>query len=234
MKATCFIIHWRSAASAVVCGLFLLLLPAGLAGATVDLAAVSPAEFAVRPEVLERIDPEHFHAALLNAAIFHETNRIRRAQALPAFTHLAKLDDAADLKAAVGVVQGDLDHLNPLPSTAQPADRVAAVGLKYRRVGENLARLTIYAVRPGTTEIGVRQRGLETEFFDVETREPVRANTYAGFATAVVEAWMHSPGHRANIVNRDYASLGIATRFCLSPLSRQPQIYAVQVFFTPR
>lgn len=218
-------------------GPYLLVLMLGLgmsAQAAVDWMAFSSAEFAVRAEPQRRIEAERFDEALMRAAIFHATNRVRREHGLPVFTHLPQLDVAADLKAAAGVLQPELRHENPLPVTALPADRVEASGLKYRRVAENLARLTIYDVPAGSTEIGVRQHGGTTEFFDPKTKQPVREATYAGFAASVVAAWMKSPGHRANILNRELTSLGVAARFCFSPIGHQPQVYAVQVFFTPR
>jgi uncharacterized protein YkwD len=62
----------------------------------------------------------------------------------------------------------------------------------------------------------------------------VAPHTYASFAARVVDDWMNSPPHRANLVNPELTSLGCAARTCLSWRGRQEQIYAVQVFFTPR
>jgi uncharacterized protein YkwD len=50
----------------------------------------------------------------------------------------------------------------------------------------------------------------------------------------MVNDWMNSPAHRANIVNPELTSLGCAARTTLSWKGRQEQIYVVQVFFTPR
>lgn len=212
---------------------FLALLATRLAGAP-DWHALSPEEFAKRPEAQARVDFARFDAALMNAAIFHETNRVRRQLGLAPLRHLPKLDQAADLKAVVGVVQGELTHDNPLPRTATPAARVVAVGLDYRQVAENIARLGLFDLPPGVTQVGVRQRGGRTEFYRLDTKRPVELRTYAGFAEAAVRSWMNSPGHRANIVNPDFTALGTATRPCRSPVANHEQVYAVQVFFTPR
>lgn len=191
-------------------------------------------EFAGRPELAATIDPAAFDSALLAAAIFQETNRVRRRLGLPAFTHLTKLDEAADLKAVMGVMQSELTHDNPLPATATPADRVRYVGLDFRQVAENIARLGLLNVPPGVTQVGVRQRDGREESYLLDTGRAVPPHTYASFAARVVADWMASPPHRTNIVNPALVSLGCAARRNVSWKGRQEQVYAVQVFFTPR
>lgn len=212
----------------------LSILLAGVGFAALDQQQMTPDEFARRPEVQAVIDFAHFDQALMVAAIFHETNRVRRQLGLVPFTHLPKLDAAADLKASIGVLQGELTHLNPLPLTATPADRVRAVGLDYREVAENIARLGILNLLAGTSEVGVRQREGRAEYYHLENKRTVEQRTYAGFALAVVSAWMNSPSHRANIINPAYISLGCGARTCRDLANKHEQIYAVQVFFTPR
>jgi len=198
-----------------------------------DWYALSPDEFSQQPAAHARIDPAAFDHGLMNAAIFHETNRVRRRLGLPTFTHVAKLDDAADLKAAFGVLETVVRHENPIPLTATPVDRVTAVGLQYARVSENIARISSYDLPPGTDALGVRRSWGKTEYFRLDTGRPPELQTYAGFAATVVDSWMGSPGHRENILDPHLVSLGSAARPCLSPINRHEQIYAVQVFFTP-
>lgn len=193
-----------------------------------------PEEFAQLPEVQAVIDFARFDQSLMVAAIFHETNRVRRQLGLVPFTHLAKLDQAADLKAAIGVMQGELSHHNPMPLTATPADRVRAVGLSYRVVAENIARLGILDLPAGTTQVGVRKREGRDEYYHLDSKRTVGPRTYAGFAAMVVQAWMNSPSHRANIVNPEFLSLGCGARTCRDLANRHEQVYATQVFFTPR
>lgn len=199
----------------------------------VDWQAVPPEEFARLPEVQARVVFEDFNRALMSAAIFHETNRVRQRLGLPSFLHEPKLDTAADLKAAIGVLQSELTHENPLPNTATPADRVRSVGLRYRQVSENIARLGLFDVPPGISQVGVRQRGGRPEFYRLDTKQAVQLRTYSDFAEAVVASWMNSPGHRAHIVSRELISLGCAARPCRSQVVNHEQVYAVQVFFTP-
>jgi uncharacterized protein YkwD len=193
-----------------------------------------PEVFAVRPEVQAAVDWAKFDQPLMIAAIFHETNRVRRRLGLVPFTHLPKLVEAADLKAVIGTLQGGLTHENPLPLTATPAARVRAVGLAYREVAENIGRLGLLDLPAGRTQVGVRKRDGRDEYHHLENGQPVGRRTYAGFAAVVVAAWMNSPPHRANIVNPALVSLGCGARPCRDLTNGHEQIYAVQLFFTPR
>lgn len=212
--------------------LVFLLLAGGVVAA--DWQRLPPEEFALLSEARERVVFEDFNQALMRAAIFHETNRVRRQLGLVPFVHMPKLDEAADLKAAIGVVQSELTHDNPLPLTATPADRVRTVGLSYRQVAENIARLGLFDLPSGVSQVGVRQRAGRTEFYHLNTKQIVQLRTYADFARMVVTSWMNSPGHRAHIVNPELSALGCAARPCRSPMVNHEQVYAVQVFLTPR
>lgn len=213
--------------------LFLLCFAGAALARAADWYALSPDAFARRPEVQERIEPANFRNDLLAAAIFHEANRQRTKLGLPVFAHVAKLDEAADLKATMGVVELTFSHTSALPLTATPADRVQYVGLDYSRVAENIARLAAYDLPGDVTTLGVRERNGISEFYRLDTGRPPEMQTYAGFAAKVVASWMKSPGHRENLVNPLYTSLGCAARPCRGLASGQQQIYAVQVFFTP-
>lgn len=199
-----------------------------------DWQAMKPADFGALPEVRTRVNFADFNEDLMAAAIFHATNRMRAQLGLPSFAHLPALDRAADQKAAIGVLQGRLTHENPLPLTATPADRVRAAGVDYRMVAENIAQQSLLDLPPGVTEVGVRQRGGRNEFYRVDNKQPVVLKNYADFAEAVVRAWMNSPGHRANLVNPEFTALGCAARPTRSPVARHEQVYAVQVFCTPK
>jgi uncharacterized protein YkwD len=213
--------------------LSILFMLAGHASAA-DWQAMKPADFAALPAVQARVDFADFNEDLMAAAIFHATNRVRVQLGLTPFAHLPALDRAAAQKASIGILQGQLTHENPLPLTATPADRVRAAGVDYRAVAENIAQQSLLDLPPGVTEVGVRQRGGHNEFYRVDTKQPVTLQSYAAFADNVVRAWMNSPGHRANLVNPEFTALGCAARPMRSPVARHEQVYAVQVFCTPR
>lgn len=205
---------------------------ASLASAA-DWYQLTPEDFARLPEAQQRIDPATFDRPLLSAAIFHATNVVRRQLGLPRFTHLAKLDDAADLKAALGVLEPELRHESNVPARETPAQRVESTGLRYSLIAENIARLPTYEMPPGERQLAVRRENGRDAFYHVDTGRKAELHTYAGFATFAVASWMKSPGHRANLVNPALKSLGCAARPCHSLVVRHEQIYAVQIFFTP-
>ena len=210
--------------------MFLWLVASGHAG---DWYALSPEEFAAQPVVQVRIDPEEFDRTLMAAAIFQETNRVRRQLGLVPFTHVARLDVAAERKATFGILETELRHTSDFPFAATPADRVKAAGLDYARVSENLARISSYDLPAGMSQLGVRKRNGRDEFYRTDTGKPPELQSYAGFATQVVASWMKSPGLRENIVDSRLVSLSCAARPCRSLISHHEQIYAVQVFLTP-
>ena len=199
-----------------------------------DWYALSPEEFAAQPAAQARIDPEEFDRTLMAAAIFQETNRVRRQLGLARFTHVAKLDVAAERKATLGLLETEVRHTSDFPFAATPADRVKATGLDYARVAENIARISSYDLPAGMSQLGVRKKNGRDEFYRTDTGRPPELQSYAGFATQVVASWMKSPGHRENIVDPRLLSLGCAARPCRSVINRHEQIYAVQVFFTPQ
>jgi uncharacterized protein YkwD len=204
-----------------------------LAGcAAVPLASERPPpDLAAQPALAALIDPANFDRALMTAAIFQETNRARERLGLPRFHKLEKLDAAADLEAAVGKFNQPPSHENPFPQIGTPAERVKYVGLAARRVAENIALLSIYAVDSGVG-VGVTQRGGHRVFVHPLTGAELKPATYAGFATEVVKAWMRSPGHRANIIEPELVYLGCSVQPSVNILGIE-SLFCVQVFFTP-
>lgn len=179
--------------------------------------------------VSDKVNVDEFDGPRMARAIFEATNRVRAQFGVPAFRPLAKLDDAAETQARIGALFRPPSHTNPFPMIATPLDRVKLTGLKPRHVAENIAMLSIYDVAAG---IGFYRLKGETTLRDDKTGRPLREHTYESFAAAVVAAWMSSPGHRANILDRKLEYLGC------SALPAQSQggvdmVFAVQVFYTP-
>ena len=190
-------------------------------------------KFTRLPEVNTRIDFAHYNRDLMAAAIFHETNRARVKEGLKAFLHLPQLDDAADLQASTGAMLASVGHHNPFPALATIDDRVHAVGLNFLRTAENIALTMALDGDPAGTSVGVNHDGPQTVFFDPQTRRVLEPLTYAAFATVVVAHWMRSPGHRANILDRELHYLGCSARWH-KDYSGIDMLYSVQVFFTPQ
>lgn len=191
---------------------------------------LSGAPHAVAAKLDDALDVHALDQPLLARAIFAETNRVRVAAKLKAFKAEPKLDEAADTQAQMGSVFRPPSHTNPFPLIATPADRVKFAGLEPERVAENIALLSIYNVPTGVNIYFSKQ---DPTLRDMRSGEPVRVHTYASFARAIVEAWMNSPGHRANILEPKLRYLGCAVRPAKSQ-ENVDMIFGVQAFYTPR
>jgi uncharacterized protein YkwD len=165
-----------------------------------------PAPVADRP-----LDPAAFDGALLSQVIFRRVNQVRESFGLPALAPNRELDAAADEQAAHLVLIAGVEHTNFVPGEETPRARVARVGMFPALVGENA--LMMPAVGPPGS--------------------PSSSFSYASFATLLVDGWMNSPGHRANILDRDFQLSGVASRIGLGPRASSLLVYAVQVFTAP-
>lgn len=193
--------------------------------------ALGPADFLAAPEMAEPVAPATMNARRLAAAIFHETNRVRLNLGLPAFQPLPQLDEAAVLQASYSALNLTSGHTQPFPHLAMPVDRVRSVGLNPGSVSENAAVLPLWHLAPGQS-VTVEQRPEGKTMIDPNTGKPPVWHTYASFAAAVVQAWLDSPGHRENLLNRDSEFLGCGARSGRS-ITGIDVVAAVQVFYRP-
>ncbi len=169
-------------------------------------ARTVPSPFADRP-----LEAATFDGPLLSRAIFQEVNRVRVSFGLPAVGPNRELDAAADEQASHLVLIAGVEHTNFLPGEETPRARVARVGIYPPVVGENALMMPLFGP-PG---------------------RPLAPYTYRSFAALLVAGWMNSPGHRANILERDFQLSGVATRLGRSPRTGTLLAYAVQVFIVP-
>jgi uncharacterized protein YkwD len=154
---------------------------------------------------------ESFDHALLSQAIFWETNRVRIGHGLPPLAALAALDAAADEQATYAALSLVAGHENPIPGEYDAGERTAKQGLEPKRVAENVIMMPAH-----------RPQGEERQDY-----------TYGEYAAFLLEGWMNSPGHRANILDQRFTSLGCAARPGHGFGTRDQRIFAVQVFILP-
>jgi uncharacterized protein YkwD len=174
--------------------------------------AVTPHSARVGPLPGDRsLARDDFDGPLLARAIFGATNRVRAEHGLRSLGSSADLDSAADEQASHLVMIAGVEHTNPFPGEATAAERVARTGLEAQAVGEN-ALMMPAAPPPGAADPGY---------------------TYSTYAAFLLQTWMDSPGHRANILRRGFQFLGCAARLGRGPRRNSDRIYAVQVFFLP-
>lgn len=152
---------------------------------------------------------ETFDPVLLSRAIFEESNRVRVEYGLQALAHLDALDAAAAEQATYIVLSKTVGHQNPFPSEHDIGDRVVHAGLAASHATENAIMMP--ARRPED--------------------EAVRDYTYGEYAAFLLEGWMNSPTHRANILDPRVNALGCAARFSQDIVRGDPIVYATQVFY---
>ncbi|HEX8387146.1 MAG TPA: CAP domain-containing protein [Rubricoccaceae bacterium] len=144
----------------------------------------------------------------LARAIHAETNRVRLDRGRRALSWHGRLERVAVAYSRDMARRGFFDHVDP--DGHGPTERATAGGVTCRRstspttwregVGENLARNGLY-------------RRYTERRSDSGTRRTYDWYTRDALARAVVEAWMDSPGHRDNLLDRGYRSEGIGVAF---------------------
>lgn len=156
---------------------------------------------------LKAIDMSQIDYPLLHAAVFHETNRVRRRHGLPEFRHSEALERAGKAHSDDMVRLDFFDHTSPVKGKRSLADRLAAVGITHCAMAENIAETFGLAYEPGKPVYPPAQNG--GYFSYTVGGEPIPPHTYRSLAQAVVKQWLESEGHRKNILNPNLLFLGV-------------------------
>jgi uncharacterized protein YkwD len=176
------------------------------------------------------IDPQKVDQALLAAALFHETNRLRQKHGRPPLGRDARLDAAARMQATSMARKNYLDHINPHdPERRTPKDRAQMAGFEFRFLAENVATQFAIQYQSGRT---VYRVPAGTGFSYRSDGPPIPRHTYRTFAAVVLAQWMDSPGHRRNILSDEPERFGSDCRLRQGQ-SGLDQFYCVQLFGTP-
>jgi uncharacterized protein YkwD len=189
-------------------------------------------QFAEREELQAAIDPRHFNAPLLSAAIFHRTNRVRSQHHLKPLIFNASVADAAQRHAERMARKEYLSHgssLNEIILT--PYERLRNAGLRPHFSAENIAFKFLFHYQSGKP-VYAREENSETVYSHEPGGKRLQPYTYAEFARAVVQQWMDSPGHRNVLLSQEATQLGVGC--ALSP-SRNgvDRIFCDQDYFAP-
>jgi uncharacterized protein YkwD len=179
----------------------------GTRAAAVDWYALSLEDFFKREEVQDRIKKDSVNTGLLEAALFHETNRRRTAEKLPAFKHGNALQLIARRHSEEMAKLQFFNHLSPNLDNRTLSDRLRKVGLVNVTAGENIAVLPAKEMGSGTYIVQRNDDGSET-LIDARTRQRISYYTYAELAKAALDQWMQSPAHRSNVVDKRFVYLG--------------------------
>ena len=193
---------------------------------------LSPEQFADLPEAKQAIRFATLDPSLLAAAIFHATNRQRAKSQLAVLEYDAAASEAARLQASAMATHKFIGHENDFDTTLKtPMDRIRKVGLRPGYIAENVALELARKHHSGETYYTRTVDGV-TVFSVLPDGPPIPMHSYIGFAEALLDGWMHSPGHRANILSDKARRLGCAGAPTYDPAGFE-MFYCAQVFFAP-
>ncbi len=171
-----------------------------------DYSKYDYATFAKLPDALERIDMNDIDYPLLHAAIFYETNRQRALKKLQVFGHSPALEKAAKGHSDDMVTYDFFSHTSIVKGRETVVKRIAGAGIVNAACAENISEAFGIEYQAGKAVYTPKQNG---GYFSYSFRGArIENHTYIGFAKALVDQWMNSPGHRANILNPAYKFLG--------------------------
>jgi len=137
------------------------------------------------------IDPANPDIRLLGAAVFYATNRARTQLRQPQLAFSSQLRDAAQTHSYLMVKQDFFSHTNPQNGPFHDMkSRIENFGFVGQRIAENIAKGFVSVDAP---------------------------KTYWELGLEIVDQFMHSPEHKANLLNPAYNLSGQAVYFYVSP-----------------
>jgi len=142
---------------------------------------------------------------LFDAAVRREVNVERCDRGLAPLAEDVALARAAAYHSGDLVVEDCFDHNSPVEGRATPADRLTQTGVRFTRLAENIATLSLYDLE-GRHFI-VRDAA-NCDFTFTQGGPKILPHSYASAAKSLVASWMDSSGHRKNILNADMTRIG--------------------------
>jgi uncharacterized protein YkwD len=195
-----------------------------------DYTAVTPGDFRRHPLFLEEIDFTAIDYPRLHAAVFYATNEIRVKYKLAELEYAPQLERSSLGHARRMVEQKFFSHTDRTDRRrVDPNARGRLAGIANPFVAENIADAFGITYRPGRN---IFPRPGEPGSFSYTATGPlIPPHTYLSFADAVLEIWMNSAGHRANILSKNALQLGCGAYFYRDPgFYRIARFKAVQNF----
>lgn len=173
---------------------------------------------------------EELNLELLQAAIFHSTNleRSKKRQ----FKYGKNLEKGASFHSTEMIVQGFFSHVNRKNKKYKtPSDRAEKFKAKYVAVGENILEEIAFDYKDNSMYDSELENGSYV-FYHHNNGQKIRELTYRELADKIVSSWMHSPGHKANILDKTYTHLGVGVAIVKSPYGKDdlPVVMATQLF----
>src|SRR5262245_17854006 len=145
--------------------------------------------FAKLPQPRQLIDPDALNQDLLDAAVFHETNRRRQQQRLPPLKYDERARVAARMQSRDMAKGGFVDHENPDPTKKTMNDRARLAGLRPRILAENVASTFGRRYKSGQPFYAREENGRKI-YSAQPNGSPIPMHTYLSFAEALLDSWM--------------------------------------------
>ncbi len=183
------------------------------------------------PKAGQPLDLRRLDLDLLDAAVFHETNRRRQQHGLAPLPYSGKVRQMASIQSRAMAQSGIVSHEHPEPSKKTVADRARFVGLQPSFLAENVASSFGRKYKSGQ-KFFVREEGGRKLYSYEPDGPPIPMHTYLSFAEALVDEWMASPGHRENLLHSAPQFLGCACEAGRNN-SGIETFYCTQDFFAP-
>lgn len=178
-------------------------------------------------DLQKRISKLFINEDLLNAAVFWYTNIERQKHGLPQFKYHNKLKQMATLQSRQMREHNFFDHENRFDNRYKTlSDRLESVKDDtfdgFVSFAENIADCPVIKANESFT---FSFKNDIVHLYSLDGKEIYPFN-YSEMAMTVVNAWMNSPGHRANIMNHDYIYLGCGC----APYEKKGHGYSITYF----
>jgi uncharacterized protein YkwD len=193
-----------------------------------QLHKIPPEEFVKIEKLKTPIDFENIDLALLDAAVFHETNRHRVENELPSLNFEPVLREAAVVQVRGMIRMQAVSHKHPDADKTTMGDRFELLGIDTDMLAENVAM--VFGIRyESGMEVYKRRKESRMVFSEKPGGTPIAPHTYASFSEHLLEEWMASPSHRRNILTKDLRTLGTSSLHDRSALGMDA-FYSAQEF----
>jgi uncharacterized protein YkwD len=176
----------------------------------------------------QKIDINNFDPVLLESAIFFLTNEVRVKHKLPELTYCPLLAEAAKIHSEQMAKLNFFDHTNlKNKKLREPEDRARTAGVTNPKIAENIIEGFVLDYNSGDRIIA-SSPGV---FLNEKTRKQIQERTYLSLAENLIELWMNSKGHRANILAKDALELGCGVAlYTMKNFNSMPAVKAAQIF----
>ena len=166
----------------------------------------------------------------MQASVFHATN-LRRSKKRQ-FEYGKNLEKAATFHSEEMLKLGFFSHTNRKNRKYKnPSQRAEKFNAKYVVVGENILEEIAFNYKDNSL-YDIEKEGGKFVFYHHNSGKKIRELTYKELAEKIVLSWMHSPGHKANILDKSYTHLGVGVAKVDNPYEKDelPIILITQLF----